>query len=125
MHLPPRTCAAEVDLDVLIGAGSPIVPGAALSAYPAAYQDVALVVDAAVPAGELTAALRAGAGPMLESIECFDVYSGDQVADGAKSLAYRLVFRAPDRTLTAEDVTAARESAVAAAVERVGATQRG
>ncbi len=125
MNLPARTCAAEVDLDVLICAGSPIVPGAALSAYPAAYQDVALVVDAAVPAGELTAALRAGAGPMLESIECFDVYSGDQVADGAKSLAYRLVFRAPDRTLTADDVTAARESAVAAAVERVGATQRG
>ena len=54
----------------------------------------------------------------------FDVYTGDQVEGGRKSLAFALRFRAPDRTLTVEEVTAAREAAVAAAVAGVGAVQR-
>jgi phenylalanyl-tRNA synthetase beta chain len=123
--LPARSCAAELDLGVLIAAATPLVPAAALSTYPAAYQDVALVVPVATHAAELTRALTTGAGPLLETIELFDVYSGDQLPAGTKSLAYRLTFRAPDRTLTAEEATAARAAAVGSAVERVGAVQRG
>ncbi len=122
--LPARSCAAEIDLDVLISAGRPVVTAAPLSAYPAAYQDVALVVAVSTPAADLTRALTLGAGPLLESLELFDVYSGDQLPAGTKSLAYRLTFRAPDRTLTADEATAAREAGVASAAERVGAVQR-
>lgn len=123
--LPARSCAAEIDLDALIAAGRPVVPAVPLSAYPAAFQDVALVVATSTPAGELSSALRAGAGPLLESLECFDVYTGDQLSAGTKSLAYRLAFRALDRTLTAEEVSTARSAAVATAAERVGAVARG
>ena len=67
----------------------------------------------------------AGAGGLLESVRLFDVYTGEQVGEGRKSLAYKLTFRAPDRTLTAEEAVAARDTAVAAAAERVGAALRG
>jgi len=83
------------------------------------------VVDAGVDAGAVEAALVDGAGPLLEAVRLFDVYTGAQVSSGQKSLAYKLTFRAPDRTLTAEEAVAARDSAVAAASSRLGATLRG
>ncbi len=70
-------------------------------------------------------ALVDGAGTLLEEVRLFDVYSGAQVGDGRKSLAYKLTFRAPDRTLTADEALAARDAAVASAHQRVGATLRG
>ena len=91
---------------------------------PAATQDVALVVDATVPAADVEAALRDGAGELLESVRLFDVYRGPQVGEGKASLALTLRFRAPDRTLTAEETTAARDAAVAEAARRTGAVQR-
>lgn len=96
-----------------------------VSSYPVATQDVALVVDASVPAGEVEAALREGAGELLEAIRLFDVYTGEQVGEGRKSLAYALRFRAPDRTLTAEEASRARAAAVASASDRTGAVLRG
>jgi phenylalanyl-tRNA synthetase beta chain len=71
------------------------------------------------------AALRGGAGELLESIRLFDVYTGAQIGEGEKSLAYTLRFRAPDRTLTVEETTAARDAAVAEAATRFGARLRG
>ncbi|KAB8162516.1 phenylalanine--tRNA ligase subunit beta [Streptomyces sp. 3MP-14] len=124
LGLPERSCAMELDLDVLAdAAGGPVV-GPHVSTFPVATQDVALVVDNAVPAAEVEAALRAGAGELLESVRLFDVFTGEQLGAGRKSLAYALRFRAPDRTLTAEEATAAREAAVATAVSRTGATLR-
>ncbi|MDB1088991.1 phenylalanine--tRNA ligase subunit beta [Streptomyces sp. ACA25] len=123
--LPERTCAAEVDLDLLHRAGAGSLPAPRISTFPVATQDVALVVDAAVPSAEVAEALRAGAGELLESLRLFDVYSGEQLGEGRKSLAYALRFRAPDRTLTADEATAAREGAVAEAVARTGAALRG
>jgi phenylalanyl-tRNA synthetase beta chain len=123
LGLPERTCAMEVDLD-LLGARVEPVPAPRLSTYPPATQDVALVVDAHVPAADVEAALRAGAGELLESLRLFDVYRGAQVGEGKASLAYGLRFRAPDRTLTVEETTAFREAAVAEATRRVGAVQR-
>ena len=69
-------------------------------------------------------ALRAGAGESLESVVLFDVYRGEQVGEGRKSLAYRLTFRAADRTLTTDEVSALRDRAVAEAATRTGASQR-
>ena len=96
-----------------------------MSPYPPVGVDVALVTDAGVPAADLTDALRDGGGDLLEDVRLFDVYTGAQVGEGRKSLAYGLRFRAPDRTLTAEEASAAREAAVAEAAARTGAVQRG
>ena len=125
--LPPRTCAMELDLSVVFTAAEAAGPVQApqLSGYPLATQDVALVVDAAVPAAEVEAALVAGAPKeLLEGVRLFDVYTGAQVGEDRKSLAYTLRFRAPDRTLTAAEATAARDAAVAEVTRRVGAVLR-
>ncbi len=89
-----------------------------------AKEDVALVVDESVPAGDVEAALREGAGELLESVRLFDVYTGEQVGAGKKSLAFALRFRAPDRTLTEAETGAARDAAVARAAASAGAVQR-
>ncbi|MFI1800602.1 phenylalanine--tRNA ligase subunit beta [Streptomyces sp. NPDC020379] len=123
--LPERTCAMEIELDLLERAGAGAVEAPHVSAFPVATQDVALVVDASVPAADVEAALRAGAGELLESLRLFDIFTGEQLGEGKKSLAYALRFRAADRTLTADEATAARDAAVAAAVERTGAVLRG
>ncbi|MEV7612994.1 phenylalanine--tRNA ligase subunit beta [Streptomyces sp. NPDC089799] len=125
MGLPARTCAMEIDLDRLAAAGGEPVTAPRISSFPVATQDVALVVDASVPATTVEAALRKGAGELLESLRLFDVFTGEQIGEGKKSLAYALRFRAPDRTLTAEESTAARDAAVALASERTGAVLRG
>lgn len=124
LELPARTCAMELDLSALAErAGGPAHVDT-LSTYPVATQDVALVVSADVPVAEVELALRAGAGELLESLRLFDVYSGSQVQAGHKSLAYALRFRAPDRTLTVEEASAARDAAIAEATRRVGAVLR-
>lgn len=122
--VPPRSAVAEIDLDALLEHATAIVTGPAFSSYPVAKEDVALVVDASVPAAAVEAALREGAGELLESIRLFDVYTGDQIGEGKKSLAYALRFRAPDRTLKEGEAAAARDAAVALAAERTGAVQR-
>jgi phenylalanyl-tRNA synthetase beta chain len=122
--LPARTAAAEIDLDALIAAAPAAGEVQPISGFPLAKEDVALIVDADLPAAAVEAALRFGAGPLLESIMLFDVYTGEQIGDGKKSLAYALRFRAPDRTLTDAEAAEARDAAVAAAAERTGAVQR-
>src|SRR5580704_14109559 len=130
--LPPRTCAAELDLSLIEAAAAARGPVQArpVSGYPVATQDVALVVPAEVPAADVQAALvvgvrDAGEAGLLEDVRLFDVYTGEQAGEGSKSLAYTLRFRAPDRTLTAEEVTEARDAAVAEAARRTGAVLRG
>ncbi|MFE9774293.1 phenylalanine--tRNA ligase subunit beta [Streptomyces sp. NPDC005931] len=126
LGLPERTCAMELDLDVLERVGNDLPQAPAISTFPVATQDVALVVDAFVPAAEVEAALREGAGELLESIRLFDVYeNAEQLGEGRRSLAYALRFRAGDRTLTVDEASAAREAAVALAGERTGAVLRG
>ncbi|WP_213572333.1 phenylalanine--tRNA ligase subunit beta [Rhodococcus sp. USK13] len=120
--LPPRTCAVEIDLDAL-----PLVenlPAPKVSPFPAVLQDVAVVVDATVPAATVQEALRSGGGELLEDIRLFDVFEGDQVGPGRKSLAFALRFRGADRTLTEDEASAARDAAVAAAAASVGAELR-
>jgi phenylalanyl-tRNA synthetase beta chain len=122
LELPRRICAMEINLDAI--APSAPVPAPAISTFPPALIDVALVVDAGVPAAAVREALVAGAGELLEAVRLFDVFTGAQVGAGRKSLAYKLTFRAPDRTLTVEEAVGARDAAVAVAADRVGATLR-
>ena len=124
--LPARTCAAEADLDVLVAAAQARGPVAApvVSPYPPASVDVALVVDEQTPAADVEAALREGAGALLEALRLFDVYRGPQVGEGRKSLAYALRLRAPERVLAGPEILAARDAAVALAADRVGAEIR-
>jgi len=122
--VPPRTSAVEVDLELLIGLAPDAVRPEPFSTYPVAKEDVALVVDRDLPAAVLAATLREGAGPLLESVRLFDVYESAQIGEGKRSLAFALRFRAPDRTLTEAETSAARDAAVALAAERHGAVQR-
>ncbi|GAB3262067.1 phenylalanine--tRNA ligase subunit beta [Nocardioides dilutus] len=122
--VPARTAALEIDLDVLMLSAPEVVSGPAFSTYPVAKEDVALVVADSVTSAEVEAALREGAGELLESVRLFDVYTGAQVGEGHKSLAFALRFRAPDRTLTEAEAGAARDAAVAVAAQRCGAVQR-
>ncbi|MEW2385416.1 phenylalanine--tRNA ligase subunit beta [Micromonospora sp. NPDC047707] len=123
LELPRRTAAMELNLDAVPAA--PMLQAPAVSSFPPALIDVALVVDASVPAAQVQQALVEGAGELLESVRLFDVYSSEQLGAGRRSLAYKLTFRAPDRTLTVEEAVAARDAAVARAAERHGATLRG
>ncbi|GKQ34833.1 phenylalanine--tRNA ligase subunit beta [Streptomyces sp. A012304] len=126
LGLPARSCAMELNLDVLEAVGDDTPQAPSISTFPVATQDVALVVDKFVPHTEVEAALREGAGELLEGIRLFDVYENDeQLGDGRKSLAYALRFRAGDRTLTVDEASAARDAAVALAGERTGAVLRG
>ncbi|MFF1417017.1 phenylalanine--tRNA ligase subunit beta [Streptomyces sp. NPDC058280] len=125
LGLPDRTCAMEIELDLLEQAGAGALQAPRISTYPVATQDVALVVPRDVPAAEVERALHEGAGELLESLRLFDVFAGEQIGEGHKSLAYALRFRAADRTLTVEEATAARDAAVALAAERTGAVLRG
>jgi phenylalanyl-tRNA synthetase beta chain len=122
--LPGRVIVAELDLDRLLEAAHGRVVAASLSAYPAATQDVSLVVGADVPAAEVRDALVAGAGPLLEAVRLVDDYRGAGLADGQKSLTFALRFRADDRTLTAAEATEAKLAGVGVAAERFGATIR-
>ncbi|MFI8231649.1 phenylalanine--tRNA ligase subunit beta [Streptomyces sp. NPDC085900] len=126
LGLPERTCAVELNLDALEQVGDDTPQAPRISTFPVATQDVALVVDKFVPAADVEAALRDGAGELLESIRLFDVYENEeQLGEGRKSLAYALRFRAADRTLTVDEASAARDAAVAVAGDRTGAVLRG
>ena len=122
--MPARSVALEFNADALFEAAADVIVARHISTYPVATQDVALVVPQEVPAEEVLTALREGAGELLEDVALFDVYAGKGIEDGKKSLAFSLRFRAADRTLTADEASAAREAAVAVAHERFGAVQR-
>ncbi len=122
--MPARSVALEVNVEALFEAAADVIVAKHISGFPVATQDVALVVPQDVPADQVLAALREGAGELLEDVALFDVYVGPGIDDGKKSLAFGLRFRADDRTLTADEASEARASAVAVAAERFGAVQR-
>ena len=119
-NLPARSSAFAINLGALPASG--LVRPNRVGVMPAAVQDVALIVESTVPALEVQQALKDGAGDLLESISLFDRY--DKVGDGKVSLAFTLTFRAEDRTLTGEEVSAMREAATNLAAKRCGATVR-
>jgi phenylalanyl-tRNA synthetase beta chain len=117
--------AFEVDLAVLLAA-SPAGEETFedVTTFPAVYQDLAVVVPAEVAAARLREAVLAAGGELLHAADVFDLYEGEQVGDGKKSLALRLEFRAADRTLTDEEVVAQR-AAIESGLEKIGGSLRG
>ncbi len=122
--LPGRAVVFELDLDLVLALAGERIVAASLSTFPAATQDVSLMLAADVPAGEVKAALAEGAGALLESVRMVDDYRGEGVPEGSKSLTFALRFRADDRTLTAAEASEAKLAGVAAAAERFGAALR-
>jgi phenylalanyl-tRNA synthetase beta chain len=122
LGLPRRTVAMELDMSAVPLPDLAAAP--VISHYPATLIDVALVVDEAVPAGDVESALREGAGELLEHLRLFDVYRDAKLGEGRKSLAFKMELRANDRTLTNEEGVAVRDAAVAVAAERFSAALR-
>ena len=118
-----RVVAADLNLDKLFELRGGEPQFAPLPKHPATSRDLALVADEAAPAADLAGCIKANAGENLESLTLFDVYTGEKVGEGKKSLAYNLVFRAADRTLTDEEVDGAI-SRVLKALGEMGVTLR-
>ncbi len=96
-----------------------------LPQYPAIEQDVALLVPETLPSGQVEQSIRAAAGPLLEAVEPFDLYRGKGIPEGTRSIAYRLRFRAPDRTLTDADADAAVKRILTTLKTEHGVERRG
>jgi phenylalanyl-tRNA synthetase beta chain len=124
LDLPRVVAVFEVDLDRLIALAPTRLEVEAISSYPAATQDLSLVVPAATPAGDVLNAVVTGAGELLEHAQLVDDYRGHGMPEGAKSLTFALRFRAADRTLTAAEASEAKLAGAALAAERFGATVR-
>ena len=125
LDLPARTVAFEVNLDAIIGA-APAEPlqAAAVSGFPVAKEDLAFIVAESVTADALREVLVEAAGDLCEDVRLFDVFTGEQVGAGNKSLAYAVRLRAADRTLDAKETAGVRARAIELAGERLGAVLR-
>ncbi|WP_394551686.1 phenylalanine--tRNA ligase subunit beta [Agromyces sp. MMS24-JH15] len=122
--LPRVVAVAELDLDRVIALAQPGVEATPIGTFPAATQDLSLVVAEGTPAGEVAAAVREGAGELLEHVAIVDDYRGSGVGAGSKSLTFALRFRASDRTLTAAEASEAKLAGSALAAARFGAAIR-
>ena len=125
LGLPARTVAFELLLDPMVDATDGAISAAvAVSGRPLAKEDFAFVVPESVAAADLVRVVRAAGGELVEDARVFDVYVGPQVGEGRKSLAVNVVMRAPDRTLTAEEVLGVRQAIIAAAESELDALLR-
>ncbi|WP_423923741.1 phenylalanine--tRNA ligase subunit beta [Frigoribacterium sp. 2-23] len=124
LDLPRVVAVAELDLDRLMQLARVEPEPSPISSYPAATQDVSLVVGVDVPAGEVLSVVREGVGSLLENVRLVDDYRGDGLPDDSKSLTFALRFRATDRTLTQVEATEAKQGSVRLAAERFGAALR-
>jgi len=122
--LPARTSALELDLEALIAAAPAVVVAEPVSTYPVAKEDFAFVVDQDVPASAVEAAIVVGMGDLAERVHLFDVYTGEQIGEGRKSLAFAVRLRSVEGTLTAEQIGQARTRCIAAVESAVGGVLR-
>jgi phenylalanyl-tRNA synthetase beta chain len=116
--------AFELDLETLFAGVPERVVYEDVFTFPAVLQDIAVAVDEDVEVGSLVSAAQEAVGPLLRDARVFDVYRGDQVGPGRKSVAIHLSFQSPERTLTEEEATEARERIIAALAQRFGAELR-
>lgn len=123
--MPKRAVIAEVNLQTLLESHKPMGEMKPLPRFPAVARDLALVMDEGVAVGPLMGDMRKAAGKLLESIQMFDVYRGIQVGANKKSVAFSLTFRAPDRTLTDEEVQKAMEKVKQTCAQKYNASIRG
>ncbi len=114
----------ELDLDALLAPWGAVNPMTEISTQPAVYEDLAVVVDEAAPAAQVAALIRQTGGKLLTDVQLFDIYRGQQIPAGKKSLAYALTFQAADRTLTDQDTGKLRARIVRRLEQEIGATLR-
>ena len=122
--LPRRVAIMEINLDALYASAPDVRSATPIFGYPAATQDLSLLVAVEVPAGEVLRAIHEGAGALLEQVRLVEDYRGDNLPEGQKSLTFALRFRATDRTLTQAEASESRDAAVALAGKLFGATIR-
>ncbi len=118
-------CALELDLDALLAPWGRAQEMAPISAHPPVYEDLAIVVSEDIPAVRVRDLILRTGAPLLKSVALFDVYRGEQVGAGKKSLAYRLTYQADDRTLTDGEVAEVRAAIVRHLERELGAVLRG
>lgn len=124
LDLPAVTCIAEVDLEALLAHAVLQPRFVPPPRYPSVRRDISFVVDAGIPVAEVETAIRKAGGRLLESVELFDVYTGPPIPEGRRNLAYALGFRAPDRTLMAEEIGEAMAAIIRALEKGLGAKIR-
>lgn len=122
--LPARTSALELDLEALIASAPAVVRAAPVPTYPPAKEDFAFVVERSVPASAVEAAIVVGIGDLAEKVHLFDVFTGDQIGEGKKSLAFSVRLRSTEGTLSAEQIGEARKRCIAAVESAVGGELR-
>jgi phenylalanyl-tRNA synthetase beta chain len=120
----PRTAAFAIDVGKLAEAAPSVISFEAFASVPSLRQDLAVTLPGEVTAAEALERVRGAAGKTLEEVSVFDVYTGEQVGEGRRSLALSLSFRSPERTLTDEDIAPVRERIVAA-LRELGGELRG
>ena len=117
-------CLAEFNLEKLLSTAGQPVQMTPISPYPAVYEDLALVVDEAMPAAEVQQAIVKAGGKLLQRVELFDVYRGEQLPEGKKSLAFSLTYQAMDRSLRSKQVAKERGRMVRRLERQIGARLR-
>ena len=115
---------AELDLEVLLSGLHGMHQVRGISSYPAIYQDIAVVVDEGVPAAEVESVIREAGGYLLRDVRLFDVYHGEQIGQGKKSLAYALTFQSDDKSLRDKDAAKTQNRIVKALKGKLGAVLR-
>jgi phenylalanyl-tRNA synthetase beta chain len=115
-----RTAAFAIDLGKVAAAAPPVIAFQGFAAVPSLRRDLAVTLPATVPAEDVLARVRNAGGKMLKDASVFDVYTGEQVSEGRRSLALALSFQAAEKTLTDEDIAPARERIVTALAELGG-----
>jgi phenylalanyl-tRNA synthetase beta chain len=122
--LSARPALMEVDFDLLVQKARIEPAVQPVPRYPAVARDIAVIVDESVRWADLRRCILDSAPPMLESLEFFDIYRGEQIPPGKKSIAFCVTLRSADRTLTSEEADAARSQIVSALQQRLGGQAR-
>jgi phenylalanyl-tRNA synthetase beta chain len=121
---PAALMIADLDFKLLISTIPELYAVQPVSTFPPVLEDLAVIVDEAVPAIRVEEVLRQGAGKILSGLRLFDVYRGEQIGAGKKSLAYGLTYQAPDRTLTDQEIQQIRQRIIRRLEQELGAKLR-
>jgi phenylalanyl-tRNA synthetase beta chain len=123
-HLEAPLAAAELDLGILLKSTADAFDVQPVKPYPPVLEDLAVVVPNEIPAGQVEDLIWKAGGKLLTGVQLFDVYQGEQIGQGMKSLAYSLVYQAADRTLTDDEAARVREKIIARLEKELGARLR-